>query len=284
MEILYKNSNVPRNVALILGFFDGIHAGHIDVINNTPKIPKVLVTFSNSPAEYFRKNVKYIYSREFNYDLLKELSIDYIYEQNFSEIAHLTADKYLKKMVEIFSPKSITTGFNHTFGANRQGNAEFLENNQIGFEYYCTAPTLIDNEVVSSTRIKEHLECGELQKANTFLTRNFSVESKVIAGEKIGRKIGYPTANLKYPEDIVKIPYGVYKVKCLGRLAVMNWGVKPTFDSSEVMEVHIPNFNEDLYGKNIRVEIFSKIRDEKKFNNIDELKAQINEDIKICLK
>lgn len=284
MEILHENSNIPKNVALILGFFDGIHAGHIDVIKNTPNIPRVLITFSNSPAEYFKKDVKYIYPREFNYELIKKLGVDYIYEQDFPKIANLTAEEYLQKLVKLFNPKSITTGFNHTFGAKRQGNPETLEKHQANYEYFCTPPTIIDNEIVSSTKIKEYLSKGEIEKANRFLTRSFSIESTVIEGAKIGRKLGFPTANLKYPQDIIRLPYGVYKVKCFNKPAVMNWGVKPTFNSKEILEIHIPNFEQDLYNKNIQVEIISKIREEKKFENLNELKKQIEKDIEICLK
>ena len=284
MEILHENSNIPKNVALILGFFDGIHAGHIDVIKNTPNIPRVLITFSNSPAEYFKKDVKYIYPREFNYELIKKLGVDYIYEQDFPKIANLTAEEYLQKLITLFSPKSITTGFNHTFGTKRRGNPKFLEKRQANYEYFCTPPTIIDNEIVSSTKIKEFISKGEIEKANRFLTRSFSIESTVIEGAKIGRKLGFPTANLKYPRDIIRLPYGVYKVKCFNKPAVMNWGVKPTFNSEETLEIHIPNFEQDLYNKNIQVEIISKIREEKKFEDLNELKKQIEKDIEICLK
>ena len=284
MEILRENSNIPKNVALILGFFDGIHAGHIDVINNTPNTEKVVVTFSNSPAEFFNKDVKYIYPREINYSLMEKFGVSYIYEQKFSDIVNLSADDYLEKLLKLFEPISITTGFNHTFGANRQGNPEFLEEYKNRFKYYCTSPTLIDDEVVSSTKIRTYIEDAQLAKANRSLTRNFSLRSKVIEGAKIGRKLGFPTANMKYPKDIVRLPYGVYKIKCFDKFALMNWGVKPTFNSEELIEVHIPEFEADLYNKELEIEILSKIRDEKRFGNLDELKEQIKRDIELCLK
>lgn len=284
MEILYKNSKIPNQVALILGFFDGIHAGHIEVLRNTPNLKKVLVTFSTSPAEYFGKNSSYIYSREYNYKILESFGVDYIYEQDFSEIANYSADKYLDLLIDKFKPQTITTGFNHTFGANRQGDSKFLESHQESFKYICTPPTIINEKIVSSSLIKQLLTEGNINQANQLLTRNFSIESTVIEGRKIGRELGFPTANLNYPHNIIKIPYGVYKVSVFDRPAVLNWGIKPTFGSSEILEVHIPNFNENLYGKNLRINIISKIRDEQKFNNIEELKLQIKKDIKICLE
>ncbi len=284
MEVLREDFDNPKNVALILGFFDGVHLGHQNVIKNTPNIPKVLVTFSTSPAAYFNKDAKYIYSREYNYRLIEKLGIDYVYEQDFEKVVNLSASEYLEKLIKLFSPVSITTGFNHTFGANRLGNSIFLENNKKFFDYFCTPPTIIDNSIVSSTKIKEFLHYGQIEKANTFLTRNFSIISNVVEGAKIGRKLGFPTANLKYPNDIIKIPHGVYKVKILEKIAIMNWGIKPTFNCEEAMEVHIPNFNQDLYNQELEIEIVSKIRDEKKFDSLEELKTQIEKDIEICLK
>lgn len=284
MEILKENTKLPQEVSLILGFFDGVHAGHQNVINNTPENKKVLVTFSSSPAEYFGKDFCYIYPREYNYRLLERTGVDYIYEQDFSQIAKLTAEEYLEKLIRLFKPKSITTGFNHTFGANKQGNPDFLTQHQTSFKYYCTEATIIDNDIVSSTLIKNKLDNGDIENANKLLTKNFVIESQVIEGAKLGRKIGFPTANMKYPEKIVKIPYGVYKVRAFNKPAIMNWGIKPTIGSEELLEIHIPNFEQNLYNKNLQIEILSRIRDEQKFENIDDLKAQIKKDVTECLK
>lgn len=284
MEILYENSLFPQKVALVLGFFDGVHAGHRDVIKNSGQGKKVLVTFSKSPAEYFGTHFEYIYSREYNYSLIENLGVDYIFEREFEILANISADDYLKDLINKFNPTSITTGFNHTFGVHRQGNPDFLREHQKSYNYFCTPPTKIDNEVVSSTRIKELLKVGNIEKANKFLTRNFSIESVVIKGAQLGQKLGFPTANMKYPKNIVRIPYGVYKVNVAGMPAIMNWGVKPTIGAEECLEIHIPNYKSNLYGQKMRVEIISKIRDEKKFESLEDLRNQIEKDVKICLK
>ena len=109
MEILHEKSIFPQQASLILGFFDGIHAGHRDVLKNTPENKKVVVTFSSSPAEYFKQDFCYIYPREFNYSLIKSLGVDYIYEQNFTDIAHLSAEEYLAKLISKFNVKKIET-------------------------------------------------------------------------------------------------------------------------------------------------------------------------------
>ena len=134
--------------------------------------------------------------------------------------------------------------------------------------------------------IKKYLQNGNIERANTLLGSNFILEGRVISGARLGRKIGFPTANINYPQDIVKIPYGVYKVKVGENIGVLNWGMKPTVHNTKepVIEVHILNYDGNLYDKDLKAEIIKKLRDEKKFDSIEDLKVQINEDIKECLK
>lgn len=284
MEILNKNSNIPKGYSLILGFFDGIHAGHQDVISNTISKDKILVTFSKSPTEFFKKTFDYIYPRELSYKIAEKYGVKYIYEQNFSDIVNIPAKDYLEYLIANFEPLSITTGFNYTFGANKQGNPDFIKKYSKGVKYLCTPATKIDNEIVSSTKIKDFLRSGNIINANKMLKNSFILESTVVEGQKLGRELGFPTANMKYPQNIVKIPYGVYKVRVGNKPAIMNWGIKPTIGSEEILEVHIPNYKENLYDKTLQVEIISKIRDEIKFNSILDLKEQIKKDVQECLK
>lgn len=287
-----KTISKKTGASIILGFFDGVHAGHREVIKTAVNYAKeqntesVLITFKSSPAEFFCTNVPYIYPRNYNYELIQKLGVDYILELDFKEYVNKSAEEYLDILLDLFSPISITTGFNHTFGAKKSGNAEFLERNEakFGYKYFCTKEYKINSEIVSSTAIRFYLKMGNIEKANQFLKENFSIRSTVIEGNKIGRTLGYPTANMEYPENIVKLPYGVYKVQTLNRPAILNWGVKPTLGGKkEILEVHIPDFEENLYGKELKIEIINKIRDEKKFNNLDELKEQIKKDLE-CLK
>jgi len=292
MKILNEFIKI-EGVSLILGFFDGIHYGHREVINSAVNYAQknnsktVLLTFKTSPAEFFSKKHSYIFSREYSYKLIEELGVDYLIELDFKDIVNISAKEFLEKIIDNFKPISISTGFNYTFGLNRVGNSEYLEKNssKFGYRYFCIPPVEIQNQVISSTLIKEKISKGEIEDLKDFLSNNFIINSEVISGEKIGRELGYPTANLRYPENITKLPYGVYKVKALGRNAIMNWGVKPTFDgNSELLEVHIFDFNDEIYGKNIEIEVLKKIRAEKKFNSKEDLIAQIKEDIKVCLE
>ena len=276
--------------SLILGFFDGVHLGHQAVIRSAAKCTKnmILITFKESPAKFFNKSYEYILSRKESVKKIKALGIAEVAEFDFSKIADWSAEKYLAYIMEKYSPDSIFTGFNHTFGKNKCGNADFLEKNQTkyGYRYFCTPPLKYDGDIVSSTRIKCLLKEGAIQEANILLNSNFILEGTVIKGAQLGRTIGFPTANLCYPEDIVKIPFGVYQAKWNGKNALLNWGIKPTVHNTQepVAEVHILDFSGDLYGQNIKIEVLNKIRDERKFNSLVELKEQIKKDAELCSK
>lgn len=273
--------------SLVLGFFDGVHIAHQAVILSAVGNP-TLVTFKSSPAEYFNKEIDYIYTREDSIEKIKALGVKEVLELEFSEIAGMEAEDYLKFLVEKYSPVSISTGFNHTFGLNRMGNADFLYKMQekYNYNYICTPALKDNNEIVSSTLIKKLLRSGEIERANKLLGSSFLLRGKVIEGAKLGREIGFPTANINYPPRIVKIPYGVYRAKVGNKNAILNWGVKPTVNntSAPVLEVHIIDFNDFIYDKEIKIEVLKKIRNEQKFNNIEELKEQIKKDILECLE
>ena len=289
MEILSAANDNLKGISVILGFFDGIHKGHREVISSALNTGRktALITFKESPAVYFGKDPEYIYPRSYSYKLIGALGVDYLIEADFQEIVNIKAEDYLRELAEIYEPVSISTGFNYTFGYNREGTPEMLKDgqNKYGYEYYMSAPCTENGVTVSSTCIKTFLKKGEILSASSMLGEPYTITGKVIYGEQTGRKIGFPTANIKYPANIVKIPYGVYKAKVSGMPAIMNFGVKPTLNgSSEGIEVHIPGFDGDLYGKEISISVFEKIRDERKFESIDELKLQIGKDTEECLK
>ena len=274
---------------LVLGFFDGIHIAHKELIQSAVKSGKtILITFKESPAIYFKKPYKYIYPREYSLNKIKDLGVNEILEFDFSQIASMPAEDYIKFIVEKFSPKAIYTGFNHTFGANKSGSPELLKKmeEKYNYKYHCIPPIEDNGEIVSSTLIKTLIQTGNIERANRLLGTNFFIENIVEEGAKIGRKIGFPTANINYPENIIELPYGVYSIKYNEYSGVLNWGMRPTVNNTikPIAEAHILNFNENLYGKKVRLEVIKKIRDEKKFENLDELKAQIDKDIKKCLE
>lgn len=275
---------------LILGFFDGVHIAHQAVINSAVNFADypLLITFKDSPAKFFKREYQYIYPRCKSIEKIKSFGVKEVVELDFKQIAGIEAEDYLKILVEKYSPVSISTGFNHTFGKNKSGNPELLLacSDKFGYKYFCTEPQIFNNEIVSSTLIKNYLKEGKIEIANKLLGSNFSLEGEVIHGAEIGRTIGFPTANMNYPPEIVQLPYGVYAGLVRGRHAIINWGMKPTVHNTKepVVEIHIINYEGNLYGKTIEVEFLKKIREEKKFNSLEELKAQINKDAEECLK
>lgn len=273
------------DINLVLGFFDGIHIAHKELIQSAVKLGKtILITFKESPAIFFKKPYKYIYPREYSLNKIKDLGVKEILEFDFSQIAGMAAEDYIKFIVDKFSPKAIYTGFNHTFGANKSGTPELLKKmgKKYNYKYNCIPPIEDNGEIVSSSLIKTLIKAGNIERANRLLGTNFFIENIVEEGAKIGRTIGFPTANINYPENIIELPFGVYSIKYNEYSGVLNWGMRPTVNNTikPIAEAHIINFNENLYGKKVRLEVIKKIRDEKKFENLNELKAQIDKDIK----
>lgn len=277
-------------ISLVLGFFDGVHKAHKAVINSALEFSEdvVLITFKESPAVYFGGNKEYVLSRSNSIKKIKALGVKEVVELDFSKIAKWSALDYLEFLINNYHPVSISTGYNHYFGRDKLGSPDFLEEKQeeYNYKYICTPKVSEKGVVISSSLIRELLMKGDIKKANYYLESNFVIEGKVVEGAKLGRAIGFPTANIYYPNDIIEIPYGVYAVKIFGKAGIMNWGMKPTVNNTKkpVVEVHILDFNENIYNKNIKIEVIQKIRDEKKFSGLEELKNQILKDIEECLK
>lgn len=298
MEILNKlKSN--ENLAIALGFFDGVHLGHKAVINaavdyaKKNNIKSAVVTFRQSPYVALN-NVKpnYIITLEEKIKAIKKLGVDYLYLSDFTEdLAKQTASDYLKNLVDDLHPKMIATGFNHYFGYNKSGGVDYLRLMQQEYEYEFKEinPIKLNEDVISSTAIRKALSNGDIPKANSMLGYRFYVKNEVIKGRQIGRTIGFKTANLKMPEKMINIPDGVYavEVEVLGKkhMGIANFGSNPTVtdDFQKLLEVHIIDFNQDIYGELVKVSFLVKIRNEKKFQSLTELKTQIEKDIE-CLE
>ena len=274
--------------AVALGTFDGVHIGHRDVLSLPDDTRKVAITFSVPPKAVLTNNCELIVSHERKCDILKRLGIDEILTLEFGEVRMTGAVEFLDFIREKYAPDIISCGFNYNFGKNGEGNTEILKEycKKYGLTFKCSNPVKIGEEVVSSTYIRNLLKSGELQKANSLLTEPFSFEGKVIEGHKRGRTIGFPTVNQKYPENRVKLKFGVYKTKVkFGNEeyeGITDIGIRPTFHSDYVIsETFIKNFSGNLYGEKIEIIPMEFLREEIKFSSLEELKEQINKDLNI---
>lgn len=288
---IFTELNQNNNLVLALGFFDGVHLGHQAVIGyavdyaKKHRLKSAVLTFKNHPFCYF-KGVCPKYIMQSREEFIATLGVDYFYEIDFDEkLANLSAEDYLENiLVKHFSPKGIFTGFNHTFGAKKSGNAEFLKDNQtkFGYEYFEIPPQKMGGEVISSTKIRELLAKGDIELANKMLGRKFTLKSVVVEGQKLGRQLGFRTANILYPEQIVDIPFGVYEVETNFGKGIANFGIRPTVNDSKkpILETHILNFDNDIYGEVLEINFNKMIRRETKFASVEELKAQIKKDIR----
>lgn len=296
MEIVRELREIP-NLSLALGFFDGVHLGHQAVINCAVDFAKenncksAVLTFKEHPYCYFKgASPKYILTLEDKYKYIADLGVDYLIELDFAQVCKMTPMQYLEDiLVKYFSPRAISTGFNHKFGVDKTGNVMFLSDCQEKFDYiyFATPPQSIYGDMISSTAIRQFIKSGSVFMADTMLGRKFAVSGTVIKGKELGATIGYPTANIIYPLDIVEPPHGVYEVEVnIGESSkvykgLANFGIAPTVSNSGIctLETYILNFKGNLYDTDIKVSFGRFIRPEIKFSNLDELKTQIDLDI-----
>lgn len=281
--------------SLALGFFDGIHLGHqkviLDAVMKSKKIDSIstVVTFKNPPRSVIcESNLKLITDIERKLTIFEDLGVQAVCIIDFTkELAHMPANEYLKKiLIDCLHPKTITVGYNHHFGANKQGNDEFLKSRsqQYGYEVSVISPISVDGIIVSSSAARNYIAEGNFIVANRLLGRPFTVENTVIKGDQRGRTLGFPTANIKIPENIINPAEGVYAgiigIDNDNFPAVINVGKRPTFclQNEIIVEAHILNFNRDIYGKKIEVQFIEKIRDEIKFSSAEELIDRIKQD------
>ena len=283
-----KDDSIASDVEVTcIGAFDGIHKGHIELINKTKEINKnfQIVTFDEIPKLYFDKSLKPLLDNKNKNNIFNDLKPTNLIYLKFDEINQLSSDEFLKYLDINLRTKKIVVGKDFKFGKNRSGDVDniisyFGKDNVILLSDY-----IIDNEKVSSTKIRNFLDIGNIQKANNFLGREYELSGLVVKGKKLGSKIGFPTANLQLNNDLYLPKFGVYEISCIvnGNLfkGILNIGITPTVLNSKKVkiEAHLFNFNENIYDKNIVIQLKKFIREEIKFNSIDDLIKQINIDI-----
>ncbi len=300
MKIFTNLSNfISTNKTFVtIGTFDGVHIGHQKVIKNLIKSAKknkatsVLLTFFPHPRMVLQKDleIKLINTIEERTYLLEKLGLEILVIHKFTKsFAKLSALDFVRNiLVNTLNISRLVIGYDHHFGKNREGNFEQLKD--YGFTYNFKVKKISQQEIsdiaVSSTKIRTAIENGEIEKANSYLGYNFMLTGEVVKGKNLGEKIGFPTANLYIKETYKLIPKtGAYIVKSeIGNnivFGMMNIGFRPTVSGkNQTIEIHFFNFDSNLYGKKITIEVLSFLREEQKFESVEALKLQLEKDKK----
>lgn len=291
-----------KNAVLTIGTFDGVHIGHQKIISRLKEVAQqkggetVILTFFPHPRMILHPddlNIKLISTMDEKAELMKNLGIDHLIITPFTrDFSNLNPQEYIKDiLVEKIGTTHIIIGYDHRFGKDRSGGLVELQNyaSEFGYEVEEIPEQDIDDVAISSTKIRNALLIGDVKTAENFLGYPFHLSGKVIKGDQIGRTIGFPTANLFVEESYKLIPSdGIYAVSVdfkSGQLkdksakGMAYIGHRPTINGmSRNIEVNIFDFNEDIYGETIRLNFLKYLRDDLKFNSLDELKEQLGKD------
>ena len=301
----YNNFNIKdihKKSIILIGNFDGLHLGHQKLFRLAKKYKKKfslkigVMTFEPMPKMYFNKEIKNfrISNQKQKINLLNKFNVDFVitkkFDKKFSKIKSIDFISHiLSKKLNV---RFIFVSNNFRFGNEREGDVKQLIKYEDRFNYKIIKPKplLTKKKIVSSTLIRNYLQNGKLNKVNKLLNREWSIEGKVQRGRQVGKKIGFPTANIDIKDYILGCP-GVYVIKA--KLiksskylkGIANLGYRPTFSGKKILlEVHLFNFSGNLYNKYLTVEFIKFIRKEKKFKTVDQLKKQIKIDLQIAKK
>jgi riboflavin kinase/FMN adenylyltransferase len=302
MQVHFQIEKLPsfKNAVITIGAFDGVHAGHQAILENLRKYAEnvkgetIVITFHPHPRRVLN-NVdapSMLTSLEERIERFQTIGIDHLVIVPFDHIfAELSAEEYLSKfLLQLFKPKIIVIGYDHRFGKDRIGDFQYLKSmsSSMGYEVIEIPEQVLQESRVSSSKIREYVLNGDIEQANKLLTYPYQLHGKVIEGDKLGRTLGYPTANLSLIDSDKLIPAsGVYavtvKIHQNGNIrnekGMMNIGYRPTVNGKERrIEVHIFNFDEDIYHHQMKVSLIRYTRKEMKFSGLDALIEQLIKD------
>jgi len=285
-----------RDTALTIGVFDGVHLGHKKLIAELLKQAAQhdrlsgVVTFRQHPEEVLspKKNLPFLTDIETRVSLLEKEGVDFIVPLSFTkELAELGARNFIGLVQKQLKMRGLVIGSDFALGKGREGNPEALEKlgREMGFSVTVVPPLMIDGEVVSSTTIRKAMAAGDMKKVRNLSDRYFRLHGKVITGTGRGETLGFPTANLNVNSGQALPPDGVYagQARINGKLyhTMTNVGRNPTFGKNErTVEAYLVDYSGDLYGQDLTVDFVARIRDEKKFHNVEDLKKQVAEDVR----
>ena len=287
MKII-RNSNLEQLPCVVtIGNFDGVHLGHQALLTEVKKrahdlkLESAVITFEPNPKDYFSQNKPQtrISSLREKIELFNEIKIDRVHIIKFNqEFSKVTANEFISVLIKQLKVKQIVVGEDFCFGRGREGSIKQLSASSMKLNI--KNKILMDGKRISSTLIRNLLANDKLDEANKYIGRPYSISGKVVHGEKRGRKIGFPTANIHMRHNRPPLK-GVFAVKFQKHFGVANLGIRPSIKGEKKLqlEVHLLNFSSDLYGQHVSVIFLKKLRDEKKFKSLDELKEQIKLDV-----
>lgn len=296
----YEQAEEYKPYCIALGSFDGVHVGHqklVEILKYNASLfncASMIYTFGVHPRKILKpdKSLYMITNNSEKSDIMAEMGVDILFLENFEMIMNLSADQFFRDIIiEKFNAKCLIVGYNFQFGKNNESDAATLTKlgAKYGVKIEIVAPVVVNDEVVSSTLIRHRIHDGLVDDVYKYLGRTYSIQGKVIHGKKNGKAMGIRTANIEAGIEAIIPLKGVYITDTkIGRdiyKSITNVGVNPTFKGSKLsIETHILDFEGDLYDKDIEIFFLKRLRDEVLFENIENLKKQINSDIETRLE
>jgi riboflavin kinase/FMN adenylyltransferase len=295
-RILLERPQRQHQAVVTVGSFDGLHIGHRAVVDRVKEIAglrdgtSIVVTFDPHPRQVIVPDSapKLLTSLAEKSAVLGRAGVDLLAVVPFTkDLRKLGAEAFVDRyLVDFLSAETVVVGYDHGFGRDRAGNLDTIQGiaKKRGFDVVAVPPTLLDGEPASSTRVRAHIEAGELDEAVRILGSGYPILGSVEEGDRRGRTIGFPTANLALPSSKLLPPDGVYagwvQEEARAYMAVANLGTRPTFNGTDrKFEVHLLDYEGDLYGRDVEIAINTRLRAEQKFDGLEVMKSQINKDI-----
>jgi riboflavin kinase / FMN adenylyltransferase len=283
-----------RDTVLTIGVFDGVHCGHRHLLRHLvqsaqPDYRPGVITFTNHPATVLRPDspVSYITTPKRKIELLREQAIDLVVPLEFTrELSQVTAQEFVTTLVEVLRMKGLVIGPGFALGRGREGDAAFLEEagRRLGFWVKTVEPLVIDGVIVRSRRVRQTVTQGDIATGNKLLGRPFYLSGTVITGDRRGRELGFPTANLAIEPGMMLPGDGIYATWAViagqQHPSATSIGIRPTFGFSDrLVEVYVMDFSADLYGQEIGVKFVKKLRNQEAFSSIEALVQQVSQDV-----
>ncbi len=287
----FDELNISEPVSMTIGKFDGVHRGHMDLLERLSG-KKFVFTFDIAGADGL------ITTSSERRDRFESLGVDYLFECPFdSDVLSMTPEEFIGKLLERANVKKIVAGTDFRFGRERAGDCDTLRSLGVkhGFKVEVAEKLMLDGREISSSYIREEIAAGRMDNVEMLLGMPFFCDGMVVTGNRIGRTIGFPTANVPVDKTKLLPPFGVYKASLITKdgdieaCGIADLGRKPTIESTDhenpvCIEINLFDFSEDIYGREVRILLQKFIRPERKFKDLDALKRQISEDIRECRK